>query len=133
MDSILIVATEETPAIVLNKSLKQISIKGRCFPEHVTKFFASTVNWIEDYCKDPNPESIVEMEISYMNSASNKMIFDIVKMFEKIQSPNTVVIKWYCEDDGETDERGEEIRDLINVPVELIYLEEEEEEDEDLY
>jgi hypothetical protein len=126
MENLLIVDTDETPAISLNLGLKNFSFKGRCFPENPIEFFSPIIEWFEAYIENPLAKTTVEFDISYMNSSSSKMIFEIFYMLEKIINKSEVKIKWICEEEDLSEEQGLELKSLTKCDLEIIFKEESE-------
>ena len=124
MENLLIVDTDETPAISLNLGLKNFSFKGRCFPENPIEFFSPIIEWFETYTENPLAKTTVEFDISYMNSSSSKMIFEIFYMLEKIINKSEVKIKWICEEEDLSEEQGLELKSLTKCDLEIIFKEE---------
>jgi len=58
----------------------------------------------------------------YFNTASSKMILDIMMKFEEMyQDGKDVLIRWfYPEDDEDMQEAGEEYADMVDVPFEQV-------------
>jgi hypothetical protein len=124
MENLLIADTDETPAISLNQGLRMFSFKGRCFPENPIEFFSPIIEWFEAYTENPLPQTTVEFDISYMNSSSSKMIFEIFYILEKIINKSEVKIKWICEEEDLSEEQGLELKSLTKCDLEIIFKEE---------
>ena len=124
MEDLHIADTDETPAISLNLGLKMFSFKGRCFPENPIEFFSPIIEWFEAYIENPLAKTTVEFDISYMNSSSSKMIFEIFFMLEKIINNSEVKIKWICEEEDLSEEQGLELKSLTKCDLEIIFKEE---------
>src|SRR4030043_467666 len=82
MEVLHIEATEDTPEITFDKEKEIIEISGRSLPEDVNGFYQPFLNWIEAYSKNPNPDTIFKFRFSYFNTASSKIILDILTMLE---------------------------------------------------
>ena len=124
MEDLHIADTDETPAISLNLGLKMFSFKGRCFPENPIEFFSPIIEWFKAYIENPLAQTTVEFDISYMNSSSSKMIFEIFYMLEKIINKSEVKIKWICEEEDLSEEQGLELKSLTKCDLEIIFKEE---------
>jgi hypothetical protein len=122
MESIIIESTDETPKVTLDKTKGIFQLEGRSLPEDVTTFYDPIISWIKTYTEEPlaNTEFVFKME--YFNTASSKMILDILLALEEIkETGNAVKIKWYYrQDDEDMEEAGEEYAEIIEIPFENI-------------
>ena len=112
--------TEDTPTIILDASANKIEFSGRSMPENVADFYSPVLNWIEEYGKQPNQETVVVFKLDYFNTASSKIIMDIMMKFEEIHSAgHAVKINWYYQaDDEDMLEAGEGYADIVEIPFE---------------
>jgi hypothetical protein len=58
----------------------------------------------------------------YFNTASSKLLLDILMKLEEIhEAGHDVLIRWhYPEDDEDMEEAGEEYSDIVDVPFEQV-------------
>jgi len=122
MEVLHLEATEDTPEIILDKEKEVFEISGRSLPEDVNSFYQPFLNWIEVYTNNPNPNTIFKFKFSYFNTASSKIILDILTMLEKmIEEGHNVVVRWYFQkEDEDMLEAGEEFSEMVEVPFELV-------------
>lgn len=122
METIKILATEDTPNIILDRKNNIFEFAGRSMPEDSGLFYEPIVEWFEDYSKNPNPETIITFKLIYFNTASSKLILDILSLLDAMHKKGyTVKVNWYYpEDDEDMQEAGEEFCDIIDVPFEHI-------------
>jgi hypothetical protein len=118
MDAIIINATEDTPKVILDAAGGIFEIAGRSLPEDVTKFFNPVLTWLEEYANAPNPTTVFNFKLTYFNTASSKIILDILLKLEAISN---IAIKWhYPSDDEDMLEAGEEYADIVDVAIEMV-------------
>jgi len=118
MDSLKILKTDDTPDIILDKSLGKFEISGRSLPEDSVEFYTPVFQWLDMYAKDPNPTTEFIFKLDYLNTASSKMIQDILGALEKIKG---VKVAWhFYEDDEDMEEMGQELSELVEIPFEYI-------------
>jgi hypothetical protein len=124
MDVIKITGTDDTPSVHLDKDKGILELSGRSLPEDVTMFYQQILDWIDAYVKAPNDKTEFNFKLEYFNTASSKVILDILLKFEDIvENGKSVVIKWfYNEDEEDMLEAGEEYADIVSVPFEYITL-----------
>ncbi len=121
MEVIKIKGTDDTPNVILDAESNIIEFSGRSLPEDVVTFYAPVIQWIEEYAKSPNPKTDVIFRLEYFNTASSKILLDILLKFEDILNAGSeVVVQWYFqEDDEDMEEAGEEYSEIVDIPFEM--------------
>lgn len=122
MNSINIKGTDDTPNVILDKDKGLLEISGRSLPEDVNMFYEQILNWIDEYAEKPNDRTEFNFKLEYFNTASSKVILDILLKFEEIvEKGKEVVIKWhYHEDEEDMLEAGEEYADIVEIPFDYV-------------
>lgn len=122
MNKLFIKGTSKTPEIDFAAGIIQIS--GRSIPEDVVSFYQPIIKWIEQYVKNPEKFTKVSLSIEYINSGSNRFIFNILKLLEEChQKGHNVSISWYYEEDDDTIKNlGLDFKALFTVPFNLIII-----------
>lgn len=122
METIKIQGTEDTPKVILDKDNEIMEISGRSLPEDVASFYDPILNWLDEYAEGPNGKTIFNFKLVYFNTASSKLLLDILMKLEEIhEDGNDVLIKWHFpEDDEDMEEAGEEYADIVDVPFEQV-------------
>ena len=121
MDVIKIKGSDDTPNVILDAENNIIEFSGRSLPEDVVTFYAPVIQWIEEYAKTPNPKTSVIFRLEYFNTASSKILLDILLKFEDIMNEgHEIVVQWYYqEDDEDMQEAGEEYSEIVDIPFEM--------------
>ena len=121
MEAINIEGSSHTPKIVLDKEKGDFEISGQSLPENVAAFFAPIFEWLDAYAADPNEETAVTFKMEYFNTASSKMIYEVLNKFDEMfnAGKNVKIIWKFDEEDEDMEEAGEEYADMIDVPVTL--------------
>ena len=121
MEALIIEETDETPKIVLDAANNKFEFFGKSLPEDVTTFYGPVLDWLDEYGQSTNPKTVVDIKLVYFNTASSKLILDILFKLEEIHDEgNDLSIVWhYQEDDEDMEEAGEEYADLVEMPFEL--------------
>lgn len=121
MDALRIEGTDETPEINFDPSANVFKMSGRSLPEDVKLFFGPVFEWLDGYFGSPNDTSVFEFELEYFNTASSKMILDVLMKIEgaKNDGKDVKIVWFFDEDDEDMEEAGEEYAELIEVPFEL--------------
>ncbi|QKG79087.1 DUF1987 domain-containing protein [Tenuifilum thalassicum] len=121
MDPIKIAGTSQYPTVTLDKDAGVFEFLGNSLPEDARKFYDPIISWIDEYAKNPNPETVVKFKMIYYNTPSSKMIFQVLKRFEKIalEGNNITIIWMYNEDDIDIKDAGKDFSNHIKVPFKL--------------
>lgn len=122
MEKLYIKETNETPEVNFDPVRGHMEMFGQSFPEDISKFSEDVINWMEEYANNPNKETVFEFKLSYFNTASAKMIFDVLNALETISKNGYhVVVRWhYSEDDEDMKNAGEEYEELVDVDFEHV-------------
>ncbi len=122
MKPLVLDKTQDTPEVILDKTGNQFSFSGTSIPENTIKFFQPIFNWIEEYIKNPNKETIVTFKMKYFNTSSTKSILDIMILFKEIAKKNEMlIINWYFhEDDEDMFEAGEGFSKMVRFKFNFI-------------
>src|SRR5690554_6355488 len=119
MEVINIKGTDDTPNVILDKASGQFELSGRSLPEDVNQFYEQILDWIDEYTKDPQDRTEFNFRLEYFNTASSKVILDILLKFEEIvENGKEVIIKWqYHDDDEGILEAGDEYSDIVEIAL----------------
>ena len=118
MEKIAIKGTDDTPGVILNKEENKFEFSGKSLPEDVNSFYGPVLKWIDEYSSSPNPKTEFNFMLTYFNTASSKVLLDILMKLEDVKSKGgEVQVKWnYPDDDEDMLEAGKEYADLVDVP-----------------
>ena len=124
MEVINIKGTEDTPSVVLDKVNGVFELSGRSLPEDVNQFYEPILSWIDKYSAEPNDETVFNFKLEYFNTASSKVILDILLKFEEIfEKGKSIRIQWhYHEEEEDMLEAGEEYADIVEIPFDYVLL-----------
>lgn len=117
MQIINLEGTEDTPKIILDKGNGIYEISGRSLPEDSAEFYQPVLDWLDEYKEDPKSTTEFVFKLEYFNTASSKLILDILSNLEDIEG--TTIIWYYHEDDEDMQEAGEEFSELVELPFEF--------------
>lgn len=122
MEALTIKGTEDSPQVTLDLNANILELSGRSLPEDVNTFYEPVLSWIEEYSKNPLPSTVFNFKLTYFNTASSKVILDILTHFEEmIEEGHQVLVRWhYPDEDEDMMEAGEEYADMVEVPFELV-------------
>lgn len=134
MDEEIDIASDvDTPHVKLNKAEGVFEITGVSYPEDVRIFYGPILYWLSNYAQSPNPETRFVFRMEYFNTATSKILLDVMVELEKMhEAGEKVVIEWHYEDgDDDMQESGQDYADIIKVPFEHHSYEAEDDEDQD--
>lgn len=122
MDVIKIMGTDDTPTVILDVANDLFEIAGRSLPEDVAAFYNPIIEWMDKYNQSPKVKTVFNFKLVYFNTASSKMLLDILMKLEELHNAGKdVVVRWhYAEDDEDMKEAGEEYADIVDVPFEQV-------------
>ncbi len=121
LDELKIEASEDTPLVLFDKKSGHLKLSGRSLPEDAFSYYVPVIDWIVEYSKLPNQETVFTFDLEYFNTASAKQIFKISGLLTELAKKNKVIIKWHY-DDGDRDMQssGERFAKLCGGTFELI-------------
>jgi hypothetical protein len=122
MNTIKIMGTDDTPTVILDAANEIFEISGRSLPEDVASFYDPIIGWLDEYAACANPKTIFTFKLVYFNTASSKLLLDILMKLEQMhEDGKDVLVRWYYpEDDEDMQEAGEEYADIVDVPFEQV-------------
>ena len=102
-------ATDKTPAVHFNPAQGLLEIAGCSIHENADGFFRPLLRQVEAYARQPAPETLVRISLTYFNSSSAKYVLDLV------------AVEWcYAPGDLDMQEAGQDYRGLLEMPVKLV-------------
>lgn len=123
MDDLKLEGSAKTPLVEFN-SKGELLLKGRSIPENSIEFYKPIVEWIDAYGQSVNSTTVLSVQLEYFNTSSSKCILDVFKKLESLAGTE-VSVKWYYEEDDEDMlEAGEDYEAIIDLPFEMIEVEE---------
>jgi hypothetical protein len=124
MKKLTIQSSKTIPQVDFDSESGVLDISGRSLPEQAHELFKPMLEWIDIYSKEAKPLTTINITLEYINSSSNKYLLLVLKKLEELQQTGKeVLVNWYYEEnDEDAMESGEEYRDLLKVPVNIIKL-----------
>jgi hypothetical protein len=113
MDNLYIAATTTSPEVDFQFDQNVLTFRGESYPENAAAFFAPVIERLRAYLASCDKTVItVEVTLTYFNSSSTKMLFNVFDALNQAASSgNTVLVRWYRDAEDETIlEFGEELR-----------------------
>jgi hypothetical protein len=83
------------------------------------------INWLDNYIGDPNQRTLLVIKLEYFNTSSSKCLVEILRRLEILNNQSIVKVKWcYEEEDEDMQESGEDFKEIIKVPIDLVLISE---------
>ncbi len=118
MNAVLIEGTKFSPEILFDKSKGVIDFKGKLYPANATEFFTPIHQMIIEYIQF-HPELTLNFMLTYINSSATKLV---IRLFEELdtyyENGKKITVNWYHDElDDDMIEVGEDISELVNIPI----------------
>ncbi len=118
MESLIIEPKDDSPLVKFIEEDGKMEISGKSLPEDVTSFYKPVIAWLNKYATRPKPLTEFTFKLTYFNTASSKLILDILMILEKIHNDGKEVhVNWnYPVYDEDMQEAGEEYSEMVDLP-----------------
>jgi hypothetical protein len=122
MEALIVKEDEGIPRIVLDKDKDVFEISGNSLPEDMIGLYSPVFKWIDEYKKQPNPETKLVVKLNYFNSSSSKAILDIIiSLSDLIYQGFKVKVVWhYLDMDDDNLSTGKEFEGVTKIPFQYI-------------
>ncbi|MDA3865266.1 MAG: DUF1987 domain-containing protein [Salinivirgaceae bacterium] len=123
--TLVIDGTKSSPEIILDPREGIFSFSGTSMSEDAVGFYMPIIDWLKKYALDPNPMTQVKFKMTYFNTASSKLLWEIMSLLQDIYSNgHKVKIDWIFQDEDEDmEEAGEIYAERMDIPINLIISE----------
>ena len=114
--------TEVSPGIDMDLEHGMIEFIGRSLPANSELFYSRVYRWLEEYVKQPRPETVVNMKLDYLDTSSSKHFFNI---FDKLNAVSErgqkVQVNWHYETgDEEMAEAGKDFQSFFTLDFDFV-------------
>ncbi len=120
MDDLIIKGTDKSLAVDISFGI--LSFTGRSILTDPKIFFEPISNWVTRYLRDPAEETVVNIKLEYIDTASTQALYQILRLLNGIRKKGLVfMVNWYIEDeDPEMKELGEMIEQRLGVEFQYL-------------
>ena len=112
--------TGDTPEILLDADKGVFKITGRSMPEDAQLFYQTVLDWVSRYAEEPNSETNFVFKLEYFNTASAKLILDILIKLEEIHKRGKKTIFTWYSNNKDMKEAGEKFGELVDIPYNIL-------------
>jgi len=95
MEPLIIEATEDTPEVYFHPKENVFKFSKSSLPENAIEFYKPILEWLKKYQSNPNPETVFDFDIEYLNTASSKQIFEVIMLINGISENSDVTVRWH--------------------------------------
>jgi hypothetical protein len=122
MQSLNLSKKTKTPEVTFDPEKGKFEILGRSIPENSVDFYQPLLTWLDDYLIKPNDSTRFTVKLEYFNTSSSKCLIDIFRKLESLylQEQDVVIFWYYEEEDEDMKESGEDFKDILKVPIEMV-------------
>ncbi|MTI31105.1 DUF1987 domain-containing protein [Xanthovirga aplysinae] len=127
MKSFYLEPTPKTPKIHFDCTNGQFELSGRSIPENSIEFYQPVLDWLDECLNSSGIAILFHVQLEYFNTSSSKCIVEIFRKLEQISKEGREVhVKWhYEEEDEDMFESGEDFKEIVHLPIELVMMKEE--------
>ena len=120
METLRLEQTDDSPQVILDQEGNQFELSGKSLPEDVIDFYQPLLSWMGKYRESPNAKTEFNIKLIYFNTASSKLILDILMILEEMaEEGHEVLVRWHSmQSDEDMQEAGKEYEEMIDVPFE---------------
>ncbi len=123
MNEFYLEATPKTPKLYFNRESGEFEISGRSIPENSIEFYKPVISWLDSYIDNPNSNTLLVIKLEYFNTSSSKCLVEILRRLERLNGSHPVAVKWcYEEEDEDMQESGEDFKEIIKLPIEMVAI-----------
>lgn len=116
--------TPKTPKLSFEGDTGKFEISGRSIPENSIEFYRPLLEWLDEYSQHPSPKTDIIIKLEYFNTSSSKCLVEIFRKLEKVfkYGSETQVSWYYDEEDEDMQESGEDFKEIIKLPIEMVVV-----------
>jgi len=108
--------TQLSPKVVLDKENNFFLISGKSGVENAEAFYKPILNWFNNYFKNPNEHTEINLYLEYLNSASSVQIGKLMNIYTDNKNNCNITINWiYDIDDELMKEMGKEFQYMYEI------------------
>lgn len=107
------------PAARFSKTEGTLSLKGRSLLESAEEVFDKMNQWYEEYTKDPQKETTLNIELEYFNSSTAKALIRFLMISKKLGDSSKLTINFYYDDENVL-EYGRDFSEVLDIPFNFI-------------
>lgn len=122
MQKLFIEQTKGSPRIDFDPESNTLVMQGQSYPENAFKFYEPVFKWVDDYLAGCKAATLIEVNLSYVNTSSSKCIMMLLEKFEEAyQNGMPLTLNWHYDVENESElECAEEFKEDVTFPFNII-------------
>ncbi len=122
MEKLILKETKHSPLVVLDPQTGVFELKGSSFLDNAHEFYTPVIEWLKEYTKSPAPKTKILFDLNYINTSSQRMVFDLLKRVNiMFKAGSQLSIEWlYDENDYDLRDVGEDLLSFMDFPYKII-------------
>lgn len=119
---LIIKETKHSPLVNFNTETGVFELRGSSFLDNAHEFYTPVISWVKTYSKSALPKTHFIFDLNYINTSSQRMVFDLLKLLELMHRAGTAVsVEWlYDENDDDLKDVGEDLLSFMAFPYKII-------------
>jgi len=119
---ILIPKTKTAPEVCFDDVCNKLIIQGSSYDEDPIEAYRPVFEWLDNYLVNVSDTLTCEFYFDLLNSSSHKVIYDFLfKLQDYFRQCKVIKIIWRYDDyDEDTEEKGAELSELLEMPFEFV-------------
>ncbi len=123
----VIPATAKTPLIRFDAESSELEIIGRSIPEDAEELYQPVFQLLKRLTNKPSSSFKLVIQLEYFNTHSSRILIEVLRLLESMtKTGHLIKVFWVCEEDDEaTTDFGDDLKQIVQVPIEMTVLNEE--------
>ncbi len=122
MENLKISKNNSTPEIDFRTN-GELSMVGVTYPEDAFKFYEPVTKWLKEFKNHlPSNKIIANIELDYVNTASLRILIDVINTMNSYKATNELEINWKYEDEDNL-EFGHDVERITGSKFNFISIE----------
>lgn len=125
MEDLIIHSSQKTPEIHFSASTGVFFLSGIMVPENTIGFYKNILTWVKEYVKNPAPSTKITLKLSYINTSSLQILYDLFFQINEIyKKGSNVTIEWYYySEDEDMRDVGEDFQEALDIKIKFVAVE----------
>ncbi|HQQ93126.1 MAG TPA: DUF1987 domain-containing protein [Bacteroidia bacterium] len=121
MENLKIASTNSTPEIDFRPN-GELFMTGVTYPEDAFKFYEPVSKWLKDFKNSlPKNKIVLNIELDYVNTASLRILIDLINTVNSYKATNEVEMFWKYEDEDNL-EFGHDVERITNSKFNFVAI-----------
>jgi len=122
MERIEIQRKSDGPGIIIDPEKMTLFVEGPSYPEDALELYLPLISWVNSISALDPPSVDCAFHFTVLSSASHKVIYEILVKLERLMLKGSKInVVWkYDKDDLDMMEVGQDLKDSLELPIEII-------------